>query len=304
MKAVSDCALCLLKLAHTASDAAGAPEGKRLEAVRAALQVLAADDFSRIPPAIARDVLEGVGGALKNPDPFSEIKRRHNRRALELVSEWAFDFLKEARDPDERLSLAVRVSLAGNGMDLATIPEESEPDQFRKWVEVPWAINQFDDFNSELTEATDVLFLCDNAGEIAFDKVLLSCLLELGKDVTVCVKSGPALNDATLEDAREVGLDSLEADGKSVRLITTGQATMGVDLATASPEFRECFQRAGIVIGKGQANLESLHNCGRPVYFITLIKCGHVARYYEMAKGSAMLYRGGMENGVLTSSGH
>ncbi len=301
MKAVSECALCLLKLAHTAADAAGAPEHKRLQAVRSALRVLSEDDFSRIPPAIARDILEEVYRELGVQDPFFETKKRHNQRSIELVRDWAPDFLKEAKSRDERLAMAVRVSLAGNGMDLATIPEDSEPDSFRKWLEVPWAVKDFDRLLSDLSRYGDVLFLCDNAGEIAFDKVLLECLMERGTDVTVSVKSGPALNDATFEDARQTGLDSMEWGGKSLKLICTGQGTMGVDLENASSEFRDAFWRAGVIISKGQANLESLHDCGRPVYFITLIKCSHVSKYYNTTKGSAMLYRGGMESGVAES---
>ncbi len=298
MKAVSDCALCLLKLAHTAADAAGASEKDRLSGVKAALEVLANDDFSRIPPAIARDILEAVSVELDNPDPFSEIKSKHNQRAMELVEEWAPDFLKEAEEGDERLAMAVRVSLAGNGMDLATVPEDAEPDRFRKWVEAPWTVRHFDALKADLDSFKNVLFLCDNAGEVAFDKVLLEALLERGVDVTVSVKSGPALNDATMDDAYEVGLDKLSVNGRSLNLITTGQATMGVDLDNASAEFKDAFRNAGVVVGKGQANLESLHDCGRPVYFITLVKCGHVSKYYGIAKGSAMLYRGGVESGV------
>ena len=56
--------------------------------------------------------------------------------------------------------------------------------------------------------------------------------------------------------------------------------------------------KARLIIAKGQANLECLHNIGREIFFITLIKCTHVARYYKMPKGSAMLYKGGIESGM------
>jgi len=295
---VSDCSVCLLKLAHTASDAVSADEPLRMDAVKAALRVLASDDFTRIPPAIARDVLEEVYSVLGTDDPFAEIKARHNQRAMDLVEQWGQGFLDEAKDEEERLERAVRVALVGNVMDLATFPGRADPELFREWINVPWEIYDWREFKAALDQTRDVLYLLDNAGEVAFDRVLVQGLLDRGRKVILSVKAGPALNDATIEDAIAVGLDRLEGPAGQVRVITTGQVTMGVDLASASGEWLEAFQNAGMVIAKGQANLESLHDCGRSVFFITLVKCSHVARYYGLAKGSAMLYKGGLESGM------
>lgn len=295
MKTVADCSLCLLKLAHTSADAAGVPEELRLAAVRAALAALAADDFSRKPPAIARAVLDRVYPALGNPDPFARVKSEHNRKALGLSDHWAPGYLAAATDSDDRLGRALRAALVGNGMDLATLPDNSDPANFESWLRVPWSIFDFDAFKAQVVPGRSLLYLCDNAGEIAFDRFLLRELLERGLRVTVSVKDGPALNDATLEDALEVGLDRVEGDGRRVRLISTGQATMGVDLPEASPEWLEAFHGADLVVAKGQANLESLHDCGREVFFLTLVKCTHVSRYYGLKKGSALFLRGGRE---------
>jgi len=295
IKAVSDCSLCLLKLALTSADAAGAPEELRLAAVRAALAALAEDDFSRQPPAIARAVLDRVYPALGNPDPFARIKSDHNRKALELSDRWAPDYLAAAADADDRLERALRTALVGNGMDPATLPDNSDPASFESWLKVPWSIFDFAAFKDGIAPGRSLLYLCDNAGEIAFDRFLIRELLERGLKVTVSVKDGPALNDATLEDALEVGLDWVEGGGGRARLISTGQATMGVDLPDAAPEWLEAFHGADLVLAKGQANLESLHDSGREVFFLTLVKCTHVARYYDLKKGSALFLRSGRE---------
>ncbi len=298
MKSVSDCSVCLLKLAHTSAKAVSAPEPLRMEATKAALKVLANDDFTRVPPAIARDVLDAVSSALGTQDPFAQIKKEHNQKAMELVEGWAPGYIESLPDADERLEKAIRGALAGNSLDLATIPEQADPEMFESWLEVPWAVNHFAGFKDALEKSGDVLYLCDNAGELAFDIVLIKGLLARGKDVTVSVKGGPALNDATMEDALEVGLDRLEGPQGKIKLITTGQPNMGVDLENAPDEWKRLFFSAGVVVAKGQANLESLHDCGREVFFITLVKCAHVAKFYGLEKGSAMLYRGGMESGV------
>ncbi|HUT55814.1 MAG TPA: ARMT1-like domain-containing protein [bacterium] len=298
MNTVSDCSLCLLKLAHTSAGAVSAPEPLRLKAVRAALGVLASDDFSRIPPAIARDVMARVNQALATADPFAAIKAEHDDKAARLVDEWAPGYLALAADADDRLARAVRAALIGNIMDLATVPDQADPKNVIKHLDTPFAVRHGEEFKQALERAQDVLYLCDNAGEIAFDRVLIQELLERGKRVTASVKAGPALNDATMEDALRVGLDRLTGPSGPLRIITTGQANMGVDRESASAKWREEFAGAGMVIAKGQANLESLHDCGREVFFITLIKCSHVSRFFGVKKGLAMLYRGGVESGL------
>lgn len=295
MDTVADCALCLLKLAHTSASAMAAPESARLAAVRSALEVLARDDFSRIPPAIARDVLDAVNGSLGTADPFREIKSEHNEKARALAAEWAPGYIAGAAGDDGRLARALRVAIVGNGLDLATLPEEADPANFRKWIEAPWAVNHFGDFNARLAEAGQLLYLCDNAGEIAFDAYLVRELARRGKRVTVSVKGGPALNDAERLDAAEAGMEDLVSEGLPVDLIDTGQANMGVDISSAGKEWAEAFNKAELVLAKGQANLECLHDVGREVFFLTLIKCSHVAKYYGLPKGAAMFYRGGVE---------
>lgn len=297
MKTVSRCAPCLLKIAHTAADAAAAPEPLRMAAVRAALEVLAKDDFSRVPPAIARDLLERVNQVLGTEDPFARIKKEHDIKAAELVERIAPPYLAQAGDPEQRLERAIRLALAGNGMDLATIPDQARPEMAAAWMEAPWAVYHWEEFKHALDKVPDILYLCDNAGEIAFDKVLVKEFLDRGRKVTVAVKGGPALNDALMDDALAVGMDAVEGAGGRPVLITTGQSNMGVDLDSASAEFKRAFREAGMVVAKGQANLECLHDRGREVFFITLIKCSHVAGHYGLDKGSAMLLKSGEEIG-------
>jgi uncharacterized protein with ATP-grasp and redox domains len=298
MNTVSDCTVCLLKLAHTSAKAASAPESLRMKATQAALEVLSRDDFTRIPPAIARDVLDRVCEALGTDDPFARIKKEHNEKAARVADEWAPGYLAESVNDEDRLARAVRAALIGNGLDLATLPDQAEPENVKQWIEAPWAVYDWDRFNAALSKTGDVLYLCDNAGEIAFDRVLVAELLGRGKAVTVSVKGRPALDDATMDDALEVGMDKIEGSAGPVEIITTGRADMGVDLKKTPPEWLGRFHKAGMVIAKGQANLECLHDCGREVFFITLIKCTHVAKYYGFPKGSAMLYRGGIESGT------
>ena len=106
----------------------------------------------------------------------------------------------------------------------------------------------------------------------------------MGKAVAVAVKSGPALNDALMADAREVGLDRIAG----VHLLETGQAMMGVDVASASREFKAAFRKADLVLAKGQANFECLAGKGGKIFLLTLIKCQALEEALGLKKGSAI----------------
>ena len=60
----------------------------------------------------------------------------------------------------------------------------------------------------ELKQAKTLLYITDNCGEIVLDKIFIE---ELKKrygnlEITVMVRGGLAINDATIEDAQEIGL--------------------------------------------------------------------------------------------------
>ncbi len=91
------------------------------------------------------------------------------------------------------------------------------------------------------------------------------------------------INDATSRDAAEAGLDSV------CRVIATGVALAGVDLERSSPEFREAFSSADVILAKGQGNFETLDSRGGNVCFLFQVKCDCVSRFLDANKGDAVV---------------
>ncbi len=138
-------------------------------------------------------------------------------------------------------------------------------------------------FRSAVERAGRILYLADNAGELAFDRLLVG---QLGPQrVTVGVRGGPVLNDATMEDARFVGMVDL------VEVIDNGSDAPGTVLADTSPAFREQFAEADLVIAKGQGNYETLSDERAPVWFLFRVKCEVVARRVDRDVGSQVIVR-------------
>jgi hypothetical protein len=142
-----------------------------------------------------------------------------------------------------------------------------------------FAIDDIDALERKLKKVKEVLYLADNAGEVYFDLPLLKFLSKRTK-VEYAVKIEPIQNDVTAEDLRATGLE-LPAE------VVLGPGTVGLYLDRASPEFRERFQQAGLVIAKGMGNYETLSELpqtGR-FFYIFKAKCPPVARSLGVKPG-------------------
>jgi uncharacterized protein with ATP-grasp and redox domains len=146
----------------------------------------------------------------------------------------------------------------------------------------PEVVAQFEDL---VKTSSRVLYLCDNAGEIAFDKLLVSTIQTLGPNVTVAVRGGSIMNDATIEDALDVEMRTL------ARTITTGAAVCGIILEESSQEFLRVFNDADLIVSKGQGNLESLVRINRKptTVYLSKVKCDPIAKRFACKVGSTIV---------------
>ena len=103
--------------------------------------------------------------------------------------------------------------------------------------------------------------------------VLVEQLLQINKlKIVFVVREKPIIDDATLDDALQVGLD------KVTTIVSNGSDAPATILSQCSPEMMSYYHEADIIISKGQGNYESL--CGRPenVFFLLKVKCPVIAR--------------------------
>jgi hypothetical protein len=107
------------------------------------------------------------------------------------------------------------------------------------------------------------------------------------------------LNDATLADAREVGMDEL------VEVIDNGSDAPGTILADCSPSFQERFNQADLIIAKGQGNFETLSSVEGNLVFLLKVKCPVISRHVGLPLGTHALihHNGGRQTSFITSSG-
>ena len=92
------------------------------------------------------------------------------------------------------------------------------------------------------------------------------------KHIIYAVKETPIINDALLEDAVICGID------KIAEVVSSGLDTPGTIPSLCSKQFLTIYQKADMIISKGQGNFEALSEERGPFFFLFMAKCHMVAR--------------------------
>lgn len=250
-----------------ASYLAGASEETTLKILKEIAKLIPRFNKEDTPMSITLAMHRATRKILGINDPYEEVKREYNEKGRQ-----AYPFLIELlQQSDNPLKTAVKIAIAGNIVDYALPIEKDLDKSLQTALGTPLPQRDWEIFSWELSNSKKLLYLLDNAGEIFYDKVFIEYLLEKGYEVIAVVRGGPAINDATLEDARFAGLD------KITKVITTGIDTVGFIFEQASPDFLYALNEADLIIAKGQANLESLDETDYPAFFLLKAKCPIIA---------------------------
>ena len=279
MQTYLDCYPCVLRQALEAARMAKATAVQEWEIVQQTLGLLQATPPGSTPPEIGDGVHRIVRKVTGNQDPYRKVKQESTQKALALLPRLR-EILAEAEDP---LETAIRLSIAGNIIDFGPNPVYDLWEVVNRVLHQPFSINDLPVLRQRLGEVRSVLFLADNAGETVFDRLLVEILAPA---VTYVVRGGPALNDATREDALAAGL------GQVAEVIDNGLQTTGTVLESCDPGFRKRFNEAELIFSKGMGNYETLSDVPAPIFFLLQVKCPIIGRDIDASQGSIVIKQG------------
>jgi uncharacterized protein with ATP-grasp and redox domains len=272
-----DCIPCAIGSLVTLFTKGLVPERRQEPAMRALLAYLSQLDFKLSLPQMGQEMHRLIRDVLENPDPYFEIKRTFNQLMLEYYPDLK-KLVDEAADP---FLMALKLAIAGNVIDFGP----NRPFDFNATLDraktMVLAVDESESLRDSIPRARTLLYLGDNAGEIVMDRILLETIRH--PNVYFAVRGAPVINDATIDDARSVGIDRI------AQVIANGDDAPGTILETSSPEFRDIFDRADLVIAKGQGNYEGLCGIDKNIYFILMAKCDHVAAHLGVQKGDLVV---------------
>jgi uncharacterized protein with ATP-grasp and redox domains len=268
---------------------AGVDEETQMKALKRATEALAEADFSQPPAVLATQALLASGEVYDQDDPYREEKKRTTDEALHLYEQIKPKVEAEMAqmDPVSRISHASKLAAAGNIIDFGIGKPFDIEATLKDTLENGFAVDHSEHLYEALKSSDSFLLISDNAGEIVFDRFLLDEALKMGKRVTVSVRSRGILNDAVREDAVMAGITD------PVEIIETGTGSLGLMLDETSEEFRGEFDRAGVILSKGQANYETLNDVTRSMFYILRIKCHVIGDGMGLPNGvSVLMYNG------------
>ncbi len=212
------------------------------------------------------------------------MKEESNAISLAYVEK----FQQKIAESESPFETGLQIAAAGNIIDFGakkhgSINLEQELRSFDKTFFDRYDIEPFE---KALGRASTLLYICDNSGEVVFDMLFIK---ELQREyphiqIVAALRDKPIINDATLKDAKAIGLDRL------VKTISSGSIYPGTILPETSAEFQKLFDTADVILSKGQGNFETLLPlANKRLFFLLRIKCEYMAALSNVKKDNLVL---------------
>ncbi|WP_297089202.1 ARMT1-like domain-containing protein [uncultured Draconibacterium sp.] len=276
-----ECLICQVKALQKRMDKYEIAEEKRNGIVSKMIKEIAEINLDNsYSPEITRNILKKLEAESAITDPYANEKAASNRALLHRYPE----FKSRIENSDDKFDTALRYAIAGNIIDFGPTHHFDVDETIERVFQTPFAIDDSAALKAEVAKAKSVLYLGDNCGEIVMDKLFLETLNH--PNVTFVVRDQPVLNDATLKEAREIGLHTVAT------LISNGDDTPSTVLHRVSKNFLEHYHSADLIISKGMGNFEGLMDESDPrLFYLLMIKCPVIGQKVGAEKGDFVVKR-------------
>ena len=276
----AECVPCILRMSVAALRQLPLDENTIRELTTEILEIpsLRGLDWNTTSAEVIEDVWRKIVKKTGSSDPFRSVKSNQNKKIMDLYPVLQ-QMINEAGDP---LYMAVKLAILGNSLDLMVADSaETFENSIKDRVDAPLPVEIYSAFEQQLRASKHLVYFGDNAGEIVFDKLLIETIKELHSvEIVFVVRSVPTLNDATLTEARSIGIDNI------AQLIENGidGPLPGTLLARCSNEVHDVVNRSDLIISKGGGNFDTLDeerkHLNKNISFLLLSKCEPYYRHF------------------------
>ena len=214
---------------------------------------------------------------------FKEINKKYNDLVLSMEKGLESE-IEESTDP---LATALVMARIGNYIDFGVIQNVEEKTFLELFQDTEMREDEketYESFCKQCAAAKNFLLLTDNCGEIVLDKLFLRQLKKRFPhlNITVMVRGGEVSNDATMEDAKYVGLTD------EFHVMTNGMQVAGTVYKWLPAESQKAIDSADVILSKGQANYESFAGEGFHAFFTFLCKCDLFVNRFHVPRLTGM----------------
>lgn len=265
-----ECIACIAGQSRRVCDAIGADESLRSAITGYVDQALHDADFTLSPPVIARPLYEEMARIANKADLYDEQKALATRQAR-LYLPFCEESITQSGDP---FLAILKTAVVGNVIDLAAEVSFDLHEAIHSVYDTPFARDDSNILKERLSTAKTLLYIGDNAGEHLFDALAIKHLKTIYPDLQIfyMVRGNPIINDVTMNEATEAGLD------RECSLIDSGVPTPGFVYELATSEAQNLFDHADLILAKGMGNYECMSPQRRAdICFLLKVKCSVVA---------------------------
>ncbi len=221
---------------------------------------------------------------------YKDIKKKYNDLVLSMEN----SIRVKIEESDNPLVTSLIYARIGNYIDFGAMNSVDE-DTFLSLFDGA-SPNEHDkkaieSFINQCSKAKRFLLITDNCGEVVLDKLFLEQMKKAFPklELSVLVRGGEVLNDATIEDAKYVGID------KVATVVENGNAVAGTVYEMLTAEAKSVFDKADVKLAKGQGNYESLCGQGYHIFYSFLCKCDLFTSRFNVPKLTGMFVEEGIE---------
>ncbi len=282
MKIELECISCIFNQALRVTKELNLSPKKAKELLDRSALILPKFDLSKTPPQNATLIYKEISDFLKTKDIYKKLKLNSIKEAKKFIP-IVKNYLKDAKNIDDRFKIATKVAVAGNVIDLASEFRFDLKEEIEKVLNVTFAIDHVTFLYDRLKESKTVVYLADNAGENIFDEMYLNTIKDIFKNIQIYyfVRSEPIINDISIDDIKED--DSIHHVAK---VIDSGVKTPGIIIEDLNKSAREIFEKADCIISKGMGNFECLNETlNYPIFYLLKVKCNVVANELNLKLG-------------------
>lgn len=278
-----ECINCIVNK-HLTAYPEGISETEKTDYMQSVLRIVSQASKDNSAPVIVGKIYDLQREMFGMEKDFTEIKKYYNAEMMKRFDSFEQE-IENAKDP---FRAAVQYAMTGNYIDfgaMKTVDEEKLNELLCQAKDISFDETEYQKLKSEVLTNKKLVYLTDNCGEIVFDILLIKTIQKMNPNlqITVLVRGLPVLNDATMDDAVQIGLTEI------VDVMGNGSGIAGTCLESISSEALQKIDEADFVISKGQGNFETLQECGKNIYYLFLCKCIMFANRFQVPQFTGML---------------
>ncbi len=278
-----DCVFCLInKYAKVYPE--GCAEEKKLNYIKSVLEIISKAKLTDSAPLLVERINNLQRQMWGDLEDYTDIKYHFNRIMLSMEEK----IQSKIKAGNDHIQSALKYAMMGNYIDFGAVENVSEEKLF-EYIDGAEniAVNQDEikNLKNDLKDAKSLVYITDNCGEIVTDKIFIKNIINKYPHLKIeaIVRGKDVLNDATMTDAKQVGLCDI------VNVYDNGTQIAGTCIDEIKEEAKTKIENADVIIAKGQGNFETLRFCKKNVYYLFMCKCEMFAKRFNVERYSGMI---------------